>query len=116
MDFPKNIAEQLDGDVVGATRAWRHHMICKLIDAGVTNPGEIKHSVNELYKLVVSRSDQKNLKHPCLDDETLQVRLEGILHGKTSLDRLRSFVYLLEDEKHAQAQIEKHLVQESHNP
>ena len=54
MEFPKNIAEQPNSDSVGAVRVWRHQMICKLIDAGVTNPGEIKHSVDVLYKLVVS--------------------------------------------------------------
>jgi len=52
--FPKNIAEQLDSDSVGATRAWRHQMICKLIEAGVTNPDEIEHSVESLYEFVVS--------------------------------------------------------------
>jgi|GEM_PF-5651924 len=52
--FPKNIAERLDSDSVGATRAWRHQMICKLIEAGVTNPDEIEHSVESLYEFVVS--------------------------------------------------------------
>ncbi|RZG74149.1 hypothetical protein EXE10_20620 [Acinetobacter sp. WCHAc060033] len=54
MEFPENIAQQIGSDSVGATRAWRHQMICKLIDAGVTNPGEIKHSVDSLYEFVVS--------------------------------------------------------------
>ncbi len=115
MEFPKNIAEQLDSDSVGATRAWRHQMICKLIDAGVTNPEEIKHSVSTLYDFLVSHPDPKTQKQSCLDAETLQVRLEGILHGKTSLDRLRNFVYLLEDEIQQASQKEKHLAQESHN-
>lgn len=115
MEFPKNVAEQLDSNSEGALRAWRHQMICKLIDAGVTNPEEIKHSVNALYELIVSQSSSQKLKHSCLDAETLQVRLEGILHGKTFLDRLASFVYLLEDEKRLLSQKEKNLVQESHN-
>lgn len=54
MEFPENIAQQIGSDSVGATRAWRHQMICKLIDAGVTNPDEIKHSVDSLYEFVVS--------------------------------------------------------------
>ena len=58
-------------------------------------------------QFIISQSNLQNLKHPCLDTETLQVRLEGILHGKTFLDRLTNFVYLLEDEKRAQARIEK---------
>lgn len=59
-------------------------------------------------QFIISQSNLQNLKHPCLDTETLQVRLEGILHGKTFLDRLTNFVYLLEDEKREQAQKEKH--------
>ncbi|WP_180183717.1 hypothetical protein [Acinetobacter sp. YH01020] len=108
MDFSENVAEQLDSNSVGAVRVWRHQIICKLIDAGVTNPEEIKHSVNTLYELMVSQSSSQNLKSPCLDAETAQHRLEGILHGKTFLDRLTNFVYLLEDEKRAQAQKERH--------
>ncbi|MGM1003023.1 hypothetical protein GPS59_16555 [Acinetobacter haemolyticus] len=115
MEFPKNIAEQLADDSVGATRAWRHQMICKLIDAGITNPGEIKHSVDSLYDLVISQPIPKTPKPFCLDAETLQVRMEGILHGKNFLDRLRNFVYLLEDEMRLTNQKEKHLAQESHN-
>ena len=59
-------------------------------------------------QFIISQPNLQNLKHPCLDTETLQVRLEGILHGKTFLDRLANFVYLLEDEKREQAQKEKH--------
>ena len=106
MDF-ENLASVLPTDVPPELKAWRHEVMCKLIDAGVTNPDEIKQSVDTLYELVTSQSNLQNLKHPCLDTETLQVRLEGILHGKTFLDRLTNFVYLLEDEKRAQARIEK---------
>ncbi|MDQ9022786.1 hypothetical protein RFI02_16905 [Acinetobacter sichuanensis] len=54
MEFPENIAKQLDGDSMGAIRAWRHQVICKLIEAGVVDPEEIKQSVDSLYKFVVS--------------------------------------------------------------
>lgn len=54
MEFPENIAKQLDGDSIGAIRAWRHQVICKLIEAGVVDPEEIKQSVESLYKFVVS--------------------------------------------------------------
>ncbi|WP_151963441.1 hypothetical protein [Acinetobacter oleivorans] len=64
MEFPKNIAEQLDGDSVGPLRAWRHQVICKLIDAGVTNPKEIESSVETLYNFVVSplKSEMENIR------------------------------------------------------
>ena len=54
MEFPENIAKQLDSNSVGTIRAWRHQMICKLIEAGVVDPEEIKHSVDNLYEFVVS--------------------------------------------------------------
>lgn len=115
MEFPKNIAEHLDGSSEAIVRAWRHQMICKLIDAGVTDPIEIEKSVNSLYSLITTPTLPQVLKRSYQDDETLQVRLEGILHGKSFLDRLTSFVYLLEDEKRLINQKGKNLKQESHN-
>jgi len=54
MEFPKNIAEHLDGSSEAIVRAWRHQMICKLIDAGITKPKEIQHTVDSLYNFIVS--------------------------------------------------------------
>ncbi|KJX72756.1 MULTISPECIES: hypothetical protein [Acinetobacter calcoaceticus/baumannii complex] len=81
MEFPKNIAEQLDGDSVGPLRAWRHQMICKLIDAGVTNPEEIESSVDRLYNFLVSptKNDIANSIQPEGLDLTLpERRINGI--------------------------------------
>lgn len=81
MEFPKNIAEQLDGDSVGPLRAWRHQMICKLIDVGVTNPEEIESSVDRLYNFLVSptKNDIANSIQPEGLDLTLpERRINGI--------------------------------------
>lgn len=58
-------------------------------------------------QFIISQPNLQSLTHPHLDIETLQVRLEGILHGKTFHDRLANFVYLLEDEKRALSQKDK---------
>lgn len=107
LEFVMKQIEYIDTISGISAQAWRHQIVCKLLDAGVTDPEEIKNSVNALYEFVVSQSNFQNLTHPYLDTETLQVRLEGILHGKTCLDRLASFVYLLEDEKRALNQRDK---------
>lgn len=54
MGFPENIAVGLDGESEGAVRAWRHDMICKLINAGIVNPEHLKDTVSTLYEFIVS--------------------------------------------------------------
>ena len=115
MGLLENLASQLDGSSEPIAREWRHQIVCKLIDAGVTNPDEIEVAVNKLFDLVTTPRAHQKLKLPDLDAGTLQVRLEGILHGKSALDRLRNFVYLLEDEMRSTNRKESHSLQETRN-
>lgn len=101
MSLKENSATHIDEQSKLSIRTWRHEMICRLIDAGVTDHHQIKETVNELFDLVTAPSPtlHQASKIPSLSAEIVQVRTEGILHGTDVLDRLRNFVYLLEDEK-----------------
>lgn len=101
MSLKENSATHIDEQSKSSIRTWRHEMICRLMDAGITDHHQIKETVNGLFDLVTAPSPTLHQvpKHYSPDVETTQVRTEGILHGTDVLDRLRNFVYLLEDEK-----------------
>lgn len=86
----------------------KYNLMLALINKGILDPDNIKSIVTQL-DVIFNNTTTKECPICCSsDNQSGQVRLEGILHGKTFLERLANFVYLLEDEKHAQAQKEKH--------
>lgn len=102
MDFPKNIAELLDDDSVGPLRAWRHQMICKLIEAGVVNPGEIEHSVDSLYKFIVSpvkKAQEIAIENKTQEKEFIKTNIiDQQMNGAHLLNRLINQADLNQDQ------------------
>lgn len=101
MEFSKNFADQLDSKSVGAVRVWRHQIICKLIDAGITNPKEIEYSVASLYRFVVSqvKKDQEMDKNTGSEKEFIKTTTLSLqLNGVHLLNRLINQANLNEDQ------------------
>ena len=90
------------------SKEQKYNLMLALIAQGVLKAEDIKSAISQL-EMFLNPVEPKECPICCSsDNQSVQVRLEGILHGKTFLERLANFVYLLEDEKHAQAQKEKH--------
>ena len=86
----------------------KYNLMLALIAKGVLNPIELQEVFAKLEAILNPEKFREHQVCCNCKNQNVNVRLEGILHGKTFLDRLANFVYLLEDEMREQAQKEKH--------
>lgn len=90
------------------TEDQKYNLMLALIAKGVLNPIELQEVFAKLEAIFNPEKFREHLVCCNCENQNVNARLEGILHGKTLLDRLANFVYLLEDETREQAQKEKH--------